>query len=48
MGEILTGKASDALIGGFLVAARHARRTVEEIVGLPRAMRAPLNPSVAA
>ncbi len=40
MGEILAGKASDALIGGFLVALVMRGETVEEIVGFAEAMRA--------
>jgi anthranilate phosphoribosyltransferase len=46
MGEILTGKCSEAQVAGLLVALHMKRETVEEIVGFAEAIRAaaaPLN-----
>jgi anthranilate phosphoribosyltransferase len=44
MGEILTGKCTDAQIAGFLVALHMKGETVEEIVGFAEAIRAAAAP----
>ncbi len=44
MEEILSGSASDAQIGAFLTALRMKGETVDELVGMARAMRAHAKP----
>jgi anthranilate phosphoribosyltransferase len=44
MGEILTGKCSEAQVAGLLVALHMKRETVEEIVGFAEAIRAAATP----
>lgn len=44
MGEILSGGATDAQIGGFLVALHMKGETVDEIVGFAQAIRAAATP----
>ena len=39
MEDILAGRASDALIAGFLTALRIKGETVDEVVGFAKAMR---------
>jgi hypothetical protein len=46
MGEVLSGKCTDAQIAALLVALRLKGETVEEIVGFAEAIRAAATPAV--